>query len=82
MQKFVLETCKGVEGHKTFIEEFVASPDVFEANLERRVALGWYLRQAGPRWSSIQLLACAMDYCSTFDSLTARRTEEVEMDVI
>ena len=78
----MLETCKGVEGHKTFIEEFLANPGVFTEDLERRVALGWYLREAGPRWNSIQLLACAMDYCSTFDSRAGRHDGEVDMDLI
>ena len=53
VQKFVLETIKGTEGHATFVEEFVASPEIFQADQERKVALGWYLRESGPRWSSV-----------------------------
>lgn len=53
VQKFVLETIKGTEGHATFVEEFVASPEIFQADQARKVALGWYLRESGPRWSSV-----------------------------
>ena len=53
VQKFVLETCKGVDGHKAFIEEFQSNPEVFLTEPERKVALGWFLRETGPRWSSI-----------------------------
>ena len=68
VQKFVLDTCKSVPGHREFTNEYTANTGVFEAELERKVALGWFLREAGPRWTSIQLLACAMEYCSTFES--------------
>ena len=75
VQKFVLDTCKGVPGHRDFTNEFTANTAVFEAETERRTALGWFLREAGPRWTSIQLLACALEYCSLFEGQQTRQTE-------
>ena len=60
VQKFVLDTCKGVPLHLQFAD-MLATGDgssVFGVeDFERRLKLGWYLREAGPRWASIQLLA-------------------------
>lgn len=68
VQKFVLETCKGVQGHMAFVEELARDSSCFENSPVRKVALGWYLREAAPRWTSIQLLSCAIEYCKTFES--------------
>ena len=53
VQKFVLETCKGIEGHKTMLDQFVADSGIFDSDLVKRVELGWYLRENGSRWISI-----------------------------
>ena len=53
VQKYVLDTCKSVPVHTAFTYELMANPEVFQSDPARRVALGWYLREAGPRWTSI-----------------------------
>ena len=53
VQKFVLDTCKGVPQHLAFANELAANGNVFLEDPEKRLKLGWYLREAGPRWTSI-----------------------------
>lgn len=52
VQKYVLETCKSVPAQLEFTEELLNNGEAF-GDPARRVALGWYLREAGPRWTSI-----------------------------
>ena len=70
MQKFVLDTCKNIPVHNDFITELTSpgAEDVFDTEAERRLALGWFLREAGPRWTSTQLVGCALAYCKRFES--------------
>ena len=71
----MLETCKGAPDHLTFARDLEADPALFE-NLEKRVGLGWFLREAGPRWTSIQIMSSAQDYCNGFES-----DKEVQTDI-
>lgn len=52
VQKYVLDTCKSVPAYLEFTVELQNNGDVF-GDPVRRVSLGWYLREAGPRWASI-----------------------------
>lgn len=82
VQKFVLETCKGVEGHKAFIDEFIVNPGVFAEDSARRVALGWFLRESGPRWTSVQLFAAAIEYCTTLESALERYEGAIDTSLL
>ena len=39
------------------------------------MALGWFLRESGARWTSIELLSCAVEYCRITESTGTKITE-------
>jgi len=53
VQKFVLETSYGVRDYAEFMDLLTGDAGVFRGSPERKVALGWYLREVGARWASI-----------------------------
>lgn len=67
VQKFVLETSCATPTYVDFMNELASNPQVFVTQPERKIALGWFLRSAGPRWPSIQLLGAAHEYCKSVD---------------
>ena len=44
--------------------------------------LGWYLREFGGRWSQIQLIAAALEYCKDQQDGSVRQIEGVRLDEI
>ena len=52
IQKFVLETCKGIENAELFETKLVENMDFFSLN-DQKLNLGWYLKESGHRWLSI-----------------------------
>ena len=61
-----------------FANELAANGNVFLEDPERRLKLGWYLREAGPRWTSIQLLSSCFEYCEKIEGQV--RADNVDME--
>ena len=62
IQKFVLETCKHLQKAQQFEGKIMDTDGVFSAD-EDKLELGWYLRESGNRWTSIQIISAAYNYC-------------------
>ena len=62
IQKFVMETSKHVPKAQDFEDRLMANAKLLE-NSDVKLELGKYLRESGPRQSSIQICAAATYYC-------------------
>ena len=67
--------CSAVEPMIDFFQQFCEDNTVFATQDERKVALGWFLRDHGPRFVSISLLASAIHGMIDVDQIVALNTE-------
>ena len=81
VQKFVLETCKGVEKSLIFTEKHDTNNQFLEDNNDK-LELGWYLREFGHRWTQIQLVGAALEYCKDKPEGSVRQVDDEELKVI
>ena len=81
VQKFVLETCKGVEKSLILTEKHNTNNQFLEESNEK-LDLGWYLREFGHRWIQIQLVGAALEYCKDKPEGSVRQINDDEFNFI
>ena len=47
-----------------------------------KLELGWYLRESGSRWTQIQLVGAALEYCKDKPEGSVRQVDDGELNVI
>ena len=57
--------CAGIETLLAYMDEFFTDKTVYMNNYERKLALAWFVREYGPCWRQLTLVACVFNYFNT-----------------
>ena len=63
------------------MEKNCANNQFLEESNEK-LELGWYLREFGCRWTQIQLVGAALEYCKDKPEGSVRQVDDGELNVI
>ena len=69
VQKFTLDTCKHLAEYVELLEIHAQDNSVFINQSEKVLKLGWFIREAGERFTSVSILATAWLYCKDLDQV-------------